>query len=178
MPKHIVLLRAVNVGGRWVKMARLREFLLDNDFQDVETHIQSGNVLVGTPMRSTAKVSATLEALLQEEFGFAIPCIVRSPAQLRAIADFAETQPDPLDGGTLRRYVTFYRDPLPQDRADELAAWDEPGERLLPHGSEMHWWLAKPAHEAKISNARLERGGAVSTTRDLTVVRALAGKWG
>lgn len=178
MPRHIVFLRAVNVGGRWVKMQRLREVLADNGFQDVETYIQSGNIRVATPMRSPAKVAAALETLLEAEFGFAIPCIVRSPAQLRAVAAYADGLPDPLDGGTLRRYVTFFGDPLPEDRAAELSAWDEPGERLQPAGSELHWWLGKSSHQAKISNARLERGGAVATTRDLKVVRALADKWG
>lgn len=178
MPQHIVLLRAVNVAGRWVKMQRLRELLSDNGFSDVDTHIQSGNVRVGTRMRSASKVATSLETALEDEFGFAIPCLVRSPAQLRAIAEYAERLDDPLDGATLRRYVTFFREPLPEDRAAELAAWDAPGERLQPAGSELHWWLAKPTHEAKISNARLERDGSVATTRDLKVVCALAQKWG
>lgn len=178
MPQHIVLLRAVNVGGRWVKMQRLREFLSGNGFDDVETHIQSGNVLVSSSMRSPAKVASTLEKLLEAEFGFAIPCVVRSPARLREIAEYADGLPDPLDGKTLRRYVTFFREPLATDRAEELSKWAEPGERLHPVGTEMHWWLDKPTHEAKISNARLERGGVVATTRDLKVVRTLADKWG
>ncbi|MGN6413098.1 DUF1697 domain-containing protein [Flexivirga sp.] len=178
MPRHVVLLRAVNVGGRWVKMQRLREVLTAEGFDDVQTHIQSGNVHVGTPMRSPVKLAVALEKLLQAEFGFAIPCVVRSPAQLRAVAAYADGLSDPLAGDTLRRYVTFFREPLPQDRAAELAQWSEPGERLHPDGAELHWWLAKPTHEAKVSNARLERGGVVATTRDLKVVRALADKWG
>ncbi|WP_382403589.1 DUF1697 domain-containing protein [Flexivirga alba] len=178
MARHVVLLRAVNVGGRWVKMQRLREVLTSAGFDDVQTHIQSGNVFLGSPMRSAQKVGAALEQLLEAEFGFAIPCVVRSPAQLRQVAEYAEGLPDPLEGGTLRRYVTFLQEPLPADRAAVLSEWDVPGERLHPVGSEIHWWLAKPAHEAKISNAVLERGGPVATTRDLKVVRTLADKWG
>lgn len=177
MPRHIVFLRAVNVGGRWVKMQRLREVLADNGFDEVETHIQSGNVRVTSTMRSAAKVAASLEELLEGEFGFAIPCIVRSPQQLRAVADHADALADPLDGATLRRYVTFFRDPPPAERAAELAEWDVAGERLHPNGSELHWWLGKSSHEAKVSNAVLERGGLVATTRDLKVVRTLVDKW-
>lgn len=178
MPRHIVFLRAVNVGGRWVKMQRLREVLAGAGYDEVATHIQSGNVLVRSSVRSPAKLAAALEPLLEAEFGFVIPCIVRSPEQLRSIVAYADALVDPLDGATLRRYVTFFRDPLPADRAAELAAWDASGERLQPSGSELHWWLGKPAHEAKASNAVLERGGLVATTRDLKVVRALADKWG
>jgi uncharacterized protein (DUF1697 family) len=178
VPRHIVLLRAVNVGGRWVKMQRLRQLLTETGYHDVQTHIQSGNLCVTTPMRSPAKVATTLEALLEAEFGFAIPCIVRSPAQMTSVVEVADSLADPLDGATLRRYVTFFREPIPADRAAELAKWSEPGESLHPVGSELHWWLGKPTQQAKMSNARLERGGAVSTTRDLRVVRALADKWG
>lgn len=159
-------------------MQRLREVLTVAGFADVQTHIQSGNVLVGSSMRSASKVGTALEALLEAEFGFAIPCVVRSPAQLRQVAAYAAGLPDPLRGATLRRYVTFFREPLPEDRAAVLAGWDVPGERLHPAGSEIHWWLGKPTHEAKVSNAVLERGGAVATSRDLKVVRALADKWG
>ena len=178
MPRHIVFLRAVNVGGRWVKMQRLREVLTSAGFDDVQTHIQSGNVCLGSPMRSARKVGAALEELLEAEFGFAIPCVVRSPAQLRAVAEYADGLADPLDGATLRRYVTFLQEPLPADRAAVLSEWDVPGERLHPAGSEIYWWLGKSAHESKVSNAHLERGGRVATTRDLKVVRALADKWG
>lgn len=177
MARHIVFLRAVNVGGRWVKMQRLREVLTGAGYTDVETYIQSGNVLVGSSLRSASKVATALEALLAQEFGFAIPCIVRSPAQLLTTVERADSLTDPLDGATLRRYVTFFRDPIPAERAAELAGWDAPGERLTPDGSELHWWLDKPTHEAKVSNARLERGGLVATTRDLKVVRTLAGRW-
>lgn len=178
MPRYIVLLRAVNVGGRWVKMQRLRDVLTAAGFDDVATHIQSGNVHLRTSTRSPAKLASSLETMLGAEFGFAIPCIVRSPQQLDDTVTYADSLVDPLDGATLRRYVTFFKDPLPPDRAGELAGWDEVGERLHPTGSELHWWLGKPAHEAKASNAVLERGGLVATTRDLKVVRALADKWG
>lgn len=178
MPRHIALLRAVNVGGRWAKMQRVREVLSANGFEGTETYIQSGNVLVATPMRSAAKVAAALEAALEEEFGFAIPCIMRSPAQLTATVAYAETLADPLDGVTQHRFVTFFREPIPTDRADTLALWSEAGERLHPSGTELHWWLGKPAHEAKVSNALLERGGLVATTRNLNVVRTLAARWG
>jgi uncharacterized protein (DUF1697 family) len=178
MPRHIVLLRAVNVGNRWVKMQRLREVLTAAGYDDVQTHIQSGNVHVATGMRSPAKLATAMERLLEGEFGFAIPCIVRSPVQLTATALYADGLADPLVGEATSRYVTFFRDPLSTDRAAELAGWDVPGERLEPSGGELHWWLGKPAHEAKISNGLLERGGLVATTRNLTVVRALADKWG
>lgn len=178
MPSYVVFLRAVNVAGRWVKMARLRELLEADGFGDVETYIQSGNVRVTTSTRSPRKVGDRLEDLLETEFGFTVPAVVRTPAQLTAVAERAEQMPDPLQGKTLRRYVSFFAQPLAADRERELSAWDKPGERLLAAGSEVYWWLGKSSHEAKVSNAVLERGGYVATSRDLRVVAALAERWG
>lgn len=182
MPAYVAFLRAVNVQPRWVKMARLREVLQDGGFDDVETYIQSGNVRVSTRMRSPDRVRARLEQLIEAEFGFPVACLVRRPAELTAIATYADALADPLDpaevAGTERRYVTLVSDPLTQEQVDFCASWHEPGERLHGHGREIYWWLGKPTHEAKISNSRHERLGLVATTRDLKVIRTLAQRWG
>lgn len=177
MPQHIAFLRAVNVAPRWVKMERLRKVLSDNGFVDVETHIQSGNVRVTSSMRSGARVGAAIEELLAQEFGLEVPTIVRTPAQLTAVVRHAELLPDPIDG-VVRRYVTLCAHAASPEAAAVLNAWAVPGERLLVEGADVHWWLAKPTHQAKISNARIGKLLGVSTTRDLKVMRTLAAKWG
>jgi len=46
MTRYVVLLRAINVGGRnKIPMAELRELLTKLGFSDVVTYIQSGNVV-------------------------------------------------------------------------------------------------------------------------------------
>ena len=52
MPTFIAFLRAVNVGKRKYPMAELRDALTDAGFEEVETHIQTGNVLFRTSLRS------------------------------------------------------------------------------------------------------------------------------
>ena len=84
MPFYVAFLRAVNVGGRFVRIAELRSALEVAGFTDVATHIQSGNVFVRSPRRSTAAVGTEMAAVLGEFAGFDVPCIVRTPVQLRA----------------------------------------------------------------------------------------------
>ena len=48
----------VNVGGRNYKMADLREHLTESGLDEVETHIQTGNVRFRTAMRSPARRSS------------------------------------------------------------------------------------------------------------------------
>ena len=64
MPSYVVFLRAVNVGGRFVKMADLRTALEQAGFTEVETHIQSGNVLVRSGRRSPAAVGTDMASIM------------------------------------------------------------------------------------------------------------------
>ncbi len=177
MATYVAFLRAVNVGGRWVKMDRLREHLSANGFTDVASYIQSGNLRVGTRLRSAAKVEQTLRSLISDEFGFEVPVVVRTPDQLRSLAAAADALESPL-GSQAHRYVTVTAGGLGDAGREALEAWDVPGERALVIGEDVVLFLTKPAHEAKLTNARLEKlTGATGTARDLTVVRALAEKW-
>jgi len=178
MPIFACFLRAVNVRPRWVKMEILRKHLSDNGFTAVETHIQSGNVLVTTSMRSVARVQASVHDLLSTEFGFDIPVIVRTPAQLSALAREVDGLPSPLSAQA-RVYVTLAAGPLDPAGVAALDGWDQPGERAEVRGSDVVLWLDVPSHEARLTNARIERlAGTPVTTRDLKVIRALAQKWG
>ncbi len=175
MATYIAFLRAVNVGGRFVKMEALRGHLVDAGFTEVETHIQSGNVCVVSRARSTAKVETMMETALEEQLGFAVPALVRTPKQLRAIV---ESAPDNPLGDDARHYLSFLRSEPAAEATKRLNGWDVDGERLQLVGRDLHMWLAKPSHEAKANNARIEKlAGLAATSRDWKVVTALADKW-
>jgi uncharacterized protein (DUF1697 family) len=177
MPAYVAFLRAINVGGRFAKMADVRAGLSQGGFGDVESHIQSGNLRFTSSLRVAAKVELAVETALEELCGFTVRTIVRTPAQLGEVASYGTGLKAPLEG-EVRRYVTFLKD----DPDDEIVAmlndWDIAGERAHVKGREVYLWLAHPSHEAKLSNARLERGGVVATTRDWKVVSALGEMWG
>jgi uncharacterized protein (DUF1697 family) len=86
MPHYIALLRGVNVGGRTVKMDKLRAVLTALGFDDVETLIASGNVLFRSPSRSDAALEKKIEAAIEKAFGFAVKTMVRSAAEMQRIA--------------------------------------------------------------------------------------------
>ena len=89
MPTYVALLRAVNVGGRYYKMADLRDHLTESGLEDVETHIQTGNVRFRSSMRSAAKVEKHVEEVLGEHCKFEVPSVIFTPAQLREVYDDA-----------------------------------------------------------------------------------------
>ena len=86
MTRWVGFLRAVNVGGnRKVPMAKLRAVLTDAGYENVGTYIQSGNVFLDSPSRSKRKLRADLEALLEREFGFEIPVMLRTVGELETL---------------------------------------------------------------------------------------------
>jgi uncharacterized protein (DUF1697 family) len=180
MPTYVALLRAVNVGGRFYKMADLRDHLTESGLQDVETHIQSGNVRFRSAMRSATKVEAHCERVLGEHCGFDVPTIVFSPAQLREVYDDAQalTPSFPRAEGQ-RRYVTFFKagHAPTGDVAARIEGWDAPGESAFVRGRAVHVWLDHAMHEATFFGA-FKKALAPGTNRDLKVVATLAERWG
>jgi uncharacterized protein (DUF1697 family) len=82
--RYIALLRGINVGGnRIIKMADLRAMFVAAGATDVETYIQSGNV-VFTHWRAS---SAKLEERIAKDTGFDVPVVLRTAAEWTALID-------------------------------------------------------------------------------------------
>jgi uncharacterized protein (DUF1697 family) len=82
----IALLRAVNVGGRSLKMADLLSLAGDLGFAEPRTLAQSGNLVFETPDTPDAALERRLEAEAEGRFGFAVDFVVRSAAEWRTLS--------------------------------------------------------------------------------------------
>jgi uncharacterized protein (DUF1697 family) len=177
MPVFVAFLRAVNVGKRKYPMAELREALTDAGFDEVETHIQTGNVLFRTNLRSRAKVAAALEKAMLEDRGFEVPVVLLTQQELTAT--YAEAVR--LAGGRDLKghYVSLLLDKPTKRGTDALEARSDEGEEVRVGERAVHLMLtSKPFHEARTGNAEVEKQLGVATTRNLTVISKLAEKWG
>ena len=177
--RHLALLRAVNVGKRQVKMAALREWLVEAGYTGVDTYIQTGNVKLTTPLRSQAKVEAALEELLLARAGFEVPCIMLTPEELTGlVADADALEPPPFaDHPEQRRFVVFFKEPPAAQDATAMAAYDATMERAVAVGRAVHLWIAGSFREAKVFG-RFAKALEPGTNRNLKVVRTLEQRWG
>jgi uncharacterized protein (DUF1697 family) len=82
VPTTVALLRAVNVGGRKVSMAELRELAESIGYTNVRTYIQSGNLFFAAPRKPR---SSALEAAIEDRFGIAVDVVLRSGAELERV---------------------------------------------------------------------------------------------
>ncbi len=178
MPVYVAFLRAVNVGGRFVKMDAMRAALDASGFEEVETHIQSGNVRLRTALRSPSRVESALEDCLAAFAGFSVAAMVRTPQQVRALETEADGIP-PLLSPQGRRYIAVAKGPIGGDSRAEMESYDATDERAraLTGAVLLEYGLA--FNRSRLSGARLERmAGQPLTARDFKVIRALSEKWG
>lgn len=122
MATFIALLRAVNVGGTGkLSMDDLKSMCSDAGFDRIRTYIASGNVVFDSPVTAVRAASA-LESRLLEGTGRAIPVLIRTPAEMRAVLaanPFADAHPGKV-------YVFFLANkPAPDAATGALRRADE-----------------------------------------------------
>jgi len=136
--RYVALLRGINVGrARQVGMPRLAEVLRARGHENVRTHLRSGNVVLDSPL-GEADLVADLEKAIEREFGFAVPVIVRTGAELAAVIDgdpFPTVATDPA-----RYLVTFLPEPPAAAKVTALPPVEGGGEYLV-RGRELYLWL-------------------------------------
>ena len=87
MKTYVVLLRGINVGGhKKTPMAELRELLTKTGFENVRTYIQSGNIILQS-LDDKTKIESKIKDAIQSHFGFDVPVIALTRANLERIFD-------------------------------------------------------------------------------------------
>ena len=85
MQKYISILRGINVGGkRKILMSDLKELYQSLGFEDIQTYIQSGNVIFNSALDKN-EISIQIEKAVFEKYGFEVPVIIRTKEELQKI---------------------------------------------------------------------------------------------
>lgn len=85
--KYVGLMRGINVGGnRKIRMADLKPVVAKAGFSDVQTYVQTGNLVFVGADTTSAEVEKALEAACEEAFGFHTEIMVRDEATFRSEA--------------------------------------------------------------------------------------------
>ena len=138
MTRYIALLRGINVGGNnMVRMADLRALLSKMGFEDVQTLLQSGNVVFTGPKKSPAALERELEAALEKGMKVKVDFHVRTADEWRAVIDAnpfaAEAKKDPT-----RFVVTCYKSPLDPAKVKAAQAAITGREKLRADGRHLY----------------------------------------
>jgi uncharacterized protein (DUF1697 family) len=173
MPTYVAFLRAINLGAtRKFPKADIVAATEAAGGSDVATHINTGNVVLTTSMRSRAKVEAALERAYGADRGFAVPTIVLTPAEVLQVVADADELAHPG-----RHYVSLLKQAPDAAATAVIEAAGAEGERALVRGRAVHLLLGEEYHTATLTNAEVEKALGVATNRNITVLRAIAAKW-
>jgi uncharacterized protein (DUF1697 family) len=179
VPTHIGFLRAVNIGKRQYRTADLRDALTAAGYDDVDTYIQTGNVRLTSPLRSSAKLAAELEAVFLADRGFEVPTMVFAPDEIVTLVAGAEDVATEALGRApeYAHYVSLLKEPVSATVARAAADLSLPGETVVARGRAVHLLYDVPYGTAKLSNPKLEKTVGPATNRSLKVLREIVGKW-
>jgi len=178
MACYAAFLRAVNVGGRIVKMEELRKHFAAMGLANAETLVASGNVIFDSTAKSAPALQAKIETGLQKALGYEVKTFVRSAAE---IAEVARQQPFPaaraktarvhlvgfvdaaVDAATTRKWMSY------QSEVDDFQVV----------GRELHWLCQVGQSESSLFKVPIEKVlGMAITFRNMNTVRKVAEKVG
>lgn len=168
MPRYVAFLRAINVGGRTVKMEELRKHFEVAGYTDVRTLIASGNVVFETKTTNKAKLETTIEAMLKKSLGYEVATFIRTPQELAEIV--ARSAAKLTDAA--HQHIAFLKSAT---STDTLAPFVTETDSFHAEGREIHWFCQTRTSDSKFSGAVLEKTlRQPATFRNITTVRKLA----
>ncbi len=167
MTRHAAMLRGINLGARnRVAMPALRDLFETMEFTDVETYVQSGNVVFSATSRPQGHAIARRIA---KDLDATSPVLIRSATELAKIVKGI-----PFTGDTAAFHVTLLED---KPKAADVKTID--ADRYAPDefkvvGKDVYLRCPKGYGVSKLSNALFEKKlGTVATTRNWNTITNL-----
>ena len=169
MGRKLALLRAVNVGGRKLPMAQLREVGTALGWKDVATYIQSGNV-VFKAAGSDASLEAALEQAIASEFGLDVPVIVRSGAEWAKLAASNPFRKTAREAPNRLQLLVSKKAPA-ADAAEKLMARAQDGEEVRPVAGGLWFHFPEGIARSKLTPSLIDKAcGSPATGRNYRTV--------
>lgn len=165
MATYIALLRGVNVGGRKVPMADLRELCESLRLKNVRTFIQSGNIVLEYA-GSSVQLEDLLDKAITKRFGFDVKVTVRTPSDLSAVI-----KSNPFGNEAYVVFLSSESATIPTEAINKAKAAKE---EFIFLGKEIYLNLPNGYGQTKITNNFFESKLKIpATTRNMRTIKAL-----
>lgn len=174
MQTYIALLRGINVSGqKIIKMAELRVHLEKAGLHEVQTYIQSGNIIF-KHNNSPAELTKTIIDTIQSKYGFEVPTLVITADYIKEVLDNDPYTKNP-DINPDRVYYTLLAETPKEENIAKLKEYDYPPEEWILGNKVIYFHSPNGAGNAKFSNNFFENKLKVqATTRNLkTMIKLL-----
>lgn len=168
----VAFLRGVMPSGKnkIPKMSYLVELLKNEGFKDVQSYIQSGNILLSTKL-NPSELACKIHDIILEEIGADLSVIIKSKSDL-----LLAIEENPFDNSydPSRVHLTFSNDPVNNLKLNQLNAMDF-ADQFFDFGNACFYMhLPKDSLKKRLNNNYIEKKlEIVATTRNLNVIRKL-----
>jgi len=174
MKKFIALLRGINVSGqKKIKMSDLKLLFDDLGFQNVETYIQSGNVIFSSIEKSVKKLELKISSGIKRKYGFDVRVLVIKPDEIEYVIKnnpFIKKKK-----ATEKLYATFLADIPSAENIKKLKTRDYSPEEYIIDGKYIYLFFPVGAGKAKLNNNLFENKlKLAATSRNWKTIKALS----
>ncbi|MEK5231918.1 DUF1697 domain-containing protein [Lysinibacillus sp. FSL K6-0232] len=181
MTTYIALLRGINVGGHnKIKMAALREALQTLALHNIQTYIQSGNILFESS-ESEAVLQQQIHATIQEVFAITSTVIIRTAEEFQAIVKECPFSAEEIAAAGATAigeclHVAFLPAPPTAVSAETFLAYANDKERCVIAGRNIYLLFYESVRNAKLSQKlhQLELPATVRNWKTITKLAAMA----
>lgn len=158
MPAYLALLRAVNVSGHnIIKMEHLRKLMAENGYNNVQTYIQSGNIVFELEETDKAKIAYDIKLLLYKEYGYDVVVYIYDAADLQQIiANNPYTDDVPEPSGKKKYFVVFLNHEVAPQGLDKMKKYNRSDDAFKAVGKILYLKLSQSAADSKLTNAFIE----------------------
>lgn len=168
----IALLRGINVGGqKKIKMAELRETLTRTGLENVQTYIQSGNVIFESSEGNLKGLENSIRETILKDFGFEVPTLVISGNEIKEILEanpFAEKEEEN------KLYYVLLKKAPEKDLVAQFEEVNYPNEDFQVTEKCVYLMCKKGYGNAKLNNNLIEQKLKVeATTRNHKTMQKL-----
>ncbi len=164
MTTYIAILRGINVGGRRkILMADLSSLFQGLGFANIQTYIQSGNVVFETNSKAdNVALSNRIEQSISKTFGFEVPVIIRTDDEIeQAISN----NPFLINKAEVEGFfLTFLKDVPSSKKLESIKSFDFSPDKFEVIGKDIFGFCAGNYHKTKLSNQFFESKLKVSAT--------------
>lgn len=171
--KYFAFLRAINVGGNAIiKMANLKTMFESAGLENVQTYIQSGNVIFESE-EGADSLTKQIERQLENAANYKIEVFVRTMREVQAIAK--DSPFTPKDGETA--YVTFLPQKPSAKSQQDLLAFRNEADDFVFKGRELYS-LRRDREKSIFTGNFVEKHlKMAATTRNITTMIKIVDKY-
>jgi len=174
MEKYIAILRGINVSGqKKIKMDKLRLLMEELKLKNVQTYIQSGNLIFEYNKVIDVELPKKIGEKIYQNYGFQVPVITRTLSEWKNVFD---NNPFLKDRGEdiSRLHVTFLADKPKDEYLNSVNKFNSSPDEFIISGKEIYLFCPNGYGRTKLSNTFFENKLKVlATTRNVKTVKTV-----